>query len=106
MGNGYGSFTEGGGKICVMTYHSSKGLDFDNVFLPGLSQSLYINSSERLSRTLFMVAMTRSRNNLYLTYSGSRSAYLNNFAGDCSSINISDVLSGQTTSSGGNIFGI
>lgn len=53
-----------------------------------------------------MVAMTRSRNNLYLTYSGSRSAYLNNFAGDCSSINISDVLSGQTTSSGGNIFGI
>lgn len=106
VGNGYGSFTEGGGKICVMTYHSSKGLDFDNVFLPGLSQSLYINSSERLSRTLFMVAMTRSRNNLYLTYSGSRSAYLNNFAGDCSSINISDVLSGQTTSSGGNIFGI
>ena len=107
VGNGYGSFTEDVGKICIMTYHSSKGLDFDNVFIPGLSQSLYINSSERLSRTLFMVAMTRSRNNLYLTYSGSRSAYLSNFAGDCSHINVSDVLSGQTTTSGGgNIFGI
>ena len=106
VGNGYGSFTEEG-KICIMTYHSSKGLDFDNVFLPGLNQSLYINSSERLSRTLFMVAMTRSRNNLYLTHSGSRSAYLSNFAGDCSLINVSDVLSGQTTTSGGgNIFGI
>lgn len=44
VGNGYGSFTDDGGKICIMTYHSSKGLDFDNVFLPGLSQSLYINS--------------------------------------------------------------
>lgn len=106
VGNGYGSFTEEG-KICIMTYHSSKGLDFDNVFLPGLNQSLYINSSERLSRTLFMVAMTRSRNNLYLTHSGSRSAYLSNFADDCSRINIGDVLSGQTTTSGGgNIFGI
>ena len=106
VGNGYRSFTEEG-KICIMTYHSSKGLDFDNVFLPGLNQSLYINSSERLSRTLFMVAMTRSRNNLYLTHSGSRSAYLSNFADDCSRINVGDVLSGQTTTSGGgNIFGI
>ena len=106
VGNGYGSFTEEG-KICIMTYHSSKGLDFDNVFLPGLNQSLYITSSERLSRTLFMVAMTRSRNNLYLTHSGSRSAYLSNFADDCSRINVGDVLSGQTTTSGGgNIFGI
>lgn len=107
VGNGYGTFIENGGRICVMTYHSSKGLDFDNVFLPGLSQSLYINSNENLSRTLFMVAMTRSRNNLYLTHSGSKSAYLSNFAGDCSKINVHDVLNGQTgTSGGGNIFGI
>lgn len=106
VGNGYGSFTEDGGKICVMTYHSSKGLDFDNVFLPGLNQSLYINSSERLSRTLFMVAMTRSRNNLYLTHNGSLSAYLSNFASDCSRINVGDIMSGQTTNGGGNIFGI
>ena len=107
VGNGYGTFIESDGRICVMTYHSSKGLDFDNVFLPGLSQSLYINSKEKLSRTLFMVAMTRSRNNLYLTHSGSKSAYLSNFAGDCSKINIHDVLNGQSSTSGrGNIFGI
>lgn len=107
VGNGYGSFTESDGRICVMTYHSSKGLDFDNVFLPGLNQSLYINSNEKLSRTLFMVAMTRSRNNLYLIHSGSKSAYLNNFSDDCSKINIHDALTGQfNTSGGGNIFGI
>lgn len=107
VGNGYGTFIESDGRICVMTYHSSKGLDFDNVFLPGLSRSLYINSSEKLSRTLFMVAMTRSRNNLYLTHSGSKSTYLSNFAGDCSKINIHDVLNGQSsTLGGGNIFGI
>lgn len=106
VGNGYGSFTENDGKICVMTYHSSKGLDFDNVFLPGLTRSLYINSSERLSRTLFMVAMTRSRNNLYLTHYGTRSAYLANFAQDCSNIDIHNALNGQSSTSGGNVFGI
>jgi len=107
VGNGYGSFTETSGKICLMTYHSSKGLDFDNVFLPGLNQSLYINSSEILSRTLFMVAMTRSRKNLYLTHSGTRSAYLSNFAGECNKINIHDALNGQTINAGtNNIFGI
>ena len=107
VGNGYGSFTETGGKICVMTYHSSKGLDFDNVFMPGLNQSLYINSNEILSRTLFMVAMTRSRNNLYLSHSGTRSAYLSNFAGECSKINIHDALNGQSVNAGtNNIFGI
>lgn len=107
VGNGYGKFTDSAGKISVMTYCSSKGLDFDNVFLPGLNNSLYISSNERLSRTLFMVAMTRSRNNLYLTYSGSRSAYLAKFADDCSKINIHDALSGQIGStSKNNIFGI
>lgn len=107
VGNGYGSLTENNGKICVMTYHSSKGLDFDNVFLPGLDRSLFINSNERLSRTLFMVAMTRSRNNLYLTHSGSKSAYLDNFANDCSKINIHDILTGQAAIAvGNNIFGI
>ncbi len=106
VGNGYGSFTENDGKICVMTYHSSKGLDFDNVFLPGLTRSLYINSNERLSRTLFMVAMTRSRNNLYLTHCGTKSAYLANFAQDCSNINIHNALNGQSSTNGGNIFGI
>jgi superfamily I DNA/RNA helicase len=107
VGNGYGTFVESEGTICVMTYHSSKGLDFDNVFLPGLNQSLYINSNEHLSRTLFMVAMTRSRLNLYLLHSGSKSAYLSNFMSDCNRINVHDILNGQNTKLGGNnIFGI
>ena len=84
VGNSYGGLSESDGLVRIMTYHSSKGLDFDNVFLPGLDRSFYINGNDTLSRTLFMVAMTRSRNNLYLTHWGSMSAYLSSFADDCS----------------------
>jgi superfamily I DNA/RNA helicase len=48
--------------IIVMTYHSSKGLDFDNVFLPFLNNSLFISPYNE--ETLFMVAITRSKKNL------------------------------------------
>lgn len=105
VGNGYGNFSENSNKIVIMTYHSSKGLDFDNVFLPGLNNSLFIVPNETQSKTLFMVAMTRSRNNLYLTYSGYKHPYVDNFAGDCNKINIHDSLNTQVQSfSGGNIF--
>lgn len=66
LANGYGSFLNNN-LITLTTYHSSKGLDFDIVFLP------FCNGSYRLedfqSRTLFMVAMTRSRQDLYISYS-------------------------------------
>jgi superfamily I DNA/RNA helicase len=101
VGNGYGQFSDNSNKVCVMTYHSSKGLDFDNVFLPYLNNSLFIVSDETLSKTLFMVAMTRSRNNLYLTYSGYKHAYLNNFAADCNKIDIHDALNVQQQNFGG-----
>ena len=105
VGNGYGSFSEDSRKITLMTYHSSKGLDFDNVFLPGLDSTLFISRNETLGKILFMVAMTRSRNNLYLTYNGSyQHPYVRNFSGDCSHINIHDYLSGQNVG-GGNVFG-
>ncbi len=105
VGNGYGSFSEDSRKITLMTYHSSKGLDFDNVFLPGLDSTLFISRNEPLGKTLFMVAMTRSRNNLYLTYNGSyQHPYVRNFSSDCSQINIHDYLSGQNAG-GGNVFG-
>ena len=103
VGNGYGQFSENSNKICVMTYHSSKGLDFDNVFMPYLNNSLFIVPNETLSKTLFMVAMTRSRNNLYLTYSGYKHAYLNNFASDCHKIDIHESLNAHN-SVGNNIF--
>ena len=61
---------------------------------------------ESLSKVLFMVAMTRSKKNLYITYSGYKHAYVNNFAGDCHLVDIHDNLSGQTVINGSNnIFG-
>ena len=105
VGNGYGSFSEDMKKIAIMTYHSAKGLDFDNVFIPGLNRSLFIAPNERLSQTLFMVAMSRSRNNLYLTYSDyAPHQYVSTFAADCSNFNIHDYLASQRPQ-GGNIFG-
>lgn len=105
VGNRYGSFSEDSRKITIMTYHSSKGLDFDNVFIPGLNNALFIHRRESMAKTLFMVAMTRSRNNLYLTYSGyQQHPYVRNFATDCSNINIHDYLANQGAR-GGNVFG-
>jgi len=70
VGSGYGSFqnAETNHNVILMTYHSAKGLDFDHVFLPFLSTDLFISKSKEI--TLFMVAMTRSRKNLFITYSG------------------------------------
>jgi len=70
VGSGYGSFqhADSNHNVILMTYHSAKGLDFDHVFLPFLSTDLYISPSKE--ETLFMVAMTRSRTNLFITYSG------------------------------------
>ena len=55
-----------------MTYHSAKGLDFETVFLPGLDSgiSIFNNDDEDLERRLFYVASTRSRRNLFISYSG------------------------------------
>lgn len=106
VGNGTGDFKEDSRKISVMTYHSAKGLDFDNVFIPNLNRSFFITYNEQRSKTLFMVAMTRSRNNLYLTYSGSKHEYLSKFSSDCHAINIHDYLNQQAAPiRGGGIFG-
>ena len=100
VGNSYGSFSEEGKKITVMTYHSAKGLDFDHVFIPNLNNNLFIVPDETLSKTLFMVAMTRSRNNLYLTYYGYPHSYLNAFKADCHHIDIHDSLRSSTSTRG------
>ncbi len=70
VGNGYGSFqnAETNRNLIIMTYHSAKGMDFDNVFLPFLSDDLVI--AKKNQETLLMVALTRSKMNLFLTYSG------------------------------------
>lgn len=108
VGNGVGEFDSTEGKVIIMTYHSSKGLDFDNVFIPFMNTSLFIVPDETRSRTLFMVAMTRSRNNLYLTYTGYKHSYLRSFSNECNEINIHDSLSSTTTikNNTDNVFGI
>ena len=105
VGNGAGEFSENNRKITVMTYHSSKGLDFDYVFIPGLNRGMFISYNENLSKTLFMVAMTRSRNNLYLSYCGTKHEYLNKFSSDCSHIDIDSNLNDTGTGFGGSMFG-
>lgn len=109
VGNGVGSFSSDDNKIIIMTYHSSKGLDFENVFIPFMNTSLFIVPDETRSKTLFMVAMTRCRNNLYITYSGYKHNYLNSFSSQCHSIDIHNALASTTSfkpKNGGNVFGI
>jgi len=80
FGNGIGDLSDADGRplVFVMTYHSSKGLDFDVVHLPGLVSTMQIVPARALleapdlDRTLFFVAMTRSRERLLMTYSGNR----------------------------------
>ncbi len=95
VGNGYGSFSENDKLITLMTYHSAKGLDFDNVFLPFLNNNFHISPIASLSKTVFMVGLTRSRMNLYLTYSGIKHPYLNSFSNRCYNIDIHRNLSGN-----------
>ena len=61
-------------KIYLMTYHSAKGLDFENVFIPGLNRGyrfvseLALKDDPDLESRLLYVAVTRSRENLFLSY--------------------------------------
>lgn len=59
--------------VYLMTYHSAKGLDFSTVFLPRLGANAQIGiSSNGLDRALFFVAVTRARERLIVTYTGSK----------------------------------
>lgn len=66
LGNGEGDLTEGDKKplTYVMTWHSSKGLDFETVVVPDLGFG-----RSQCACNPFYVAMTRARKNLLLTYS-------------------------------------
>lgn len=70
VGNGNGSLekAEINKDAILMTYHSSKGLDFNNVFLPFMSWDLFI--SKYKPDVLLMVAMTRSKKNLCISFTG------------------------------------
>lgn len=99
VGNGYGSF-DITNNVYIMTYYSAKGLDFDNVFLPDIDYRLDITTSLSLSKRIFMVAMTRSRNNLYVCYAGNPHSFVNCISADKKDfveVNIEKVLTPTTS---------
>lgn len=73
--NGFGSLINGSDKIILSTYHSSKGLDFDRVFMPFCNQG---NAGDKDPR-LFMVAMSRSRKDLILSYTNKMNRFIQQF---------------------------
>ena len=65
--------------VALMTIHSSKGLEFNQVFIVGLEEDLFpsamsMNTRDELEeeRRLFYVALTRAEKKAYLTYALSR----------------------------------
>ena len=71
-----------GKAVTLMTVHSSKGLEFDCVFVAGMEESLFphMNSigdaqSVEEERRLAYVAITRARKHLYLTCASQRQLF-------------------------------
>ena len=71
LGNNFGKLNDSDDHALtyIMTYHSAKGLDFETVFLPHLNKGKTIFRDTEIEPRLFFVAMTRSRRNLFLSYS-------------------------------------
>lgn len=70
--------------VTLMTIHLAKGLEFNNVFIVGLEESLFphfnsLTDSEQLEeeRRLCYVAMTRAKERLWLTNANIRTLYGN-----------------------------
>jgi superfamily I DNA/RNA helicase len=78
VGNNYGSLSEADkeNKVVLMTYHSAKGLDFDYVYLPMTNHEMYIHSN---ADSLLLVALSRSKSGLFISFTGSLYPMLNKF---------------------------
>jgi len=72
LGNKFGSFKKAHSDnlVTIITFHSSKGLDFKTVFIPFLSHDYQIYGDLTIAKALFFVALTRSREQLILSHSG------------------------------------
>lgn len=93
--NGYGSLVTDSDKIILSTYHSSKGLDFDKVFMPFCNQGYSCEDDPRL----FMVAMSRSRKDLILSYTDSMNRFVQQFYNDrgaCQFVDFKDEAKGPS----------
>jgi len=78
------SVDEGDGSAAVklMTIHSAKGLEFEHVFLTGLENGLFplqgsLDEPAELEeeRRLCYVGVTRAKQNLHMSYAGTRMVY-------------------------------
>ena len=70
-----------GGAVSLMTIHAAKGLEFPYVFVIGLEEDLFPNTSRQGAsdleeeRRLFYVALTRAERRLWLTYATRRALF-------------------------------
>jgi superfamily I DNA/RNA helicase len=92
IGSTYGSLEHAGENrnVILMTYHSAKGLDFEHVFLPRMSDGLYIAKYE--PETVMFVAVTRSRRNLYILYTGELHPFAERFRSYCKVIDVEEEI--------------
>ena len=73
------SYAEKEDSVVMMTVHSAKGLEFENVFIPGMEENIFPSFQAVMSgddmqeeRRLAYVGITRAKKNLYLIHSESR----------------------------------
>ncbi len=73
---------DGKGYVTMMTLHSAKGLEFDNVFIPGMEENIFpsmrsVAEENRLEeeRRLMYVGITRARKRLFLSRASERMQY-------------------------------
>ncbi len=66
-------------KVTIMTMHSAKGLEFNNVYIAGVEEELFpsrmsFESPEEMEeeRRLFYVAITRARKRVFISYAQNR----------------------------------
>lgn len=74
-------FQDASERVALMTLHTSKGLEFDYVFVVGVEENLIPHSRSvsegnlEEERRLFYVGMTRARRRLYLSLAHQRTLY-------------------------------
>ncbi|MDR2391482.1 MAG: UvrD-helicase domain-containing protein [Planctomycetota bacterium] len=72
---------EGTSRVTLMTLHSAKGLEFDDVFVAGLEEGVLphrnaeTDTAVEEERRLFYVGLTRARQRVWISHAACRSLY-------------------------------